>query len=125
MRCQLAGYVATASADSIAAVLDFNPNRVPAAVLPSERGVAQVVLLAQFVGDAGSGRIEVAGIAHDLGAASAVVGDLAQRGGVDAIVRAGPPAAATVAPARRLGLRLRESPARAARERHGNRQTNR
>ena len=50
------------------------------------RRIAEVVLLAQFVGDARGRRVEIARVADDLGAPAAVVGHVAQRGDVDAIV---------------------------------------
>src|SRR5262249_7372996 len=48
--------------------------------------VAEIVLLAQFVGDAFSRRIDVARIANDLGTAATIVRQVAQRDNVDAIV---------------------------------------
>ena len=76
----------------------------PAVFLPG-RGVAEVVLLAQFVGDARGRRIEIAGIAHDFGSSAAVVGQVAQRGDVDAIVRPAARPAAAVPPVPPIGGR--------------------
>src|SRR5580765_8665672 len=59
---------------------------MPAAVLLSARRVAEVVLLAQLVGDARGRGVEIARIADDLGAPAAVVGHVAERHDVDTIV---------------------------------------
>src|SRR6188474_1043306 len=48
-------------------VLDVNADRVPLAVLRSVRGVAQVVLAAELVGDSGCRRIQIARAPDDLG----------------------------------------------------------
>src|SRR5262245_36747346 len=53
------GDEATAGAHVVVAVLDLDPNRVPAAVLRARGRVAEVVLLAQLVGDARGRRREV------------------------------------------------------------------
>src|SRR4051812_4335435 len=93
----LARYISSPGAHVVRRVAHFDADAVPASVLRALRGVAHVVLLAQFIRDAGGGRIQVAREADDLGAPAAVVGDVAQRGDVDAIV------VAAVAPARVAG----------------------
>ena len=110
----------------------FDADRVPAAVLLPGRRVAEVVLLAQFVGDARRRRIEIARVADDLGAAAAVVGHVAQRDDIHAIVdrRAAtrPPAArrpaAGLPPGRRRRPRGNRRPP-AERERQRDRRTRR
>src|SRR5688572_10374001 len=85
--------------------------------------ITEVVLLAQFVGDVGHRRIQIAEVAYDLGASAAVVGNFAQRHHVDTIVDADrtPAARWRIAAA---GLRHRNATAAAAtRERERNRQT--
>src|SRR5262249_8363785 len=57
------------------------------------RGVAEVVLLAQFVGDIFRGGIEIPRLADDFRASSAVVRELPQRTDVDAVVSPRPAAA--------------------------------
>src|SRR5204863_3962293 len=78
--------IAPSRADAIAASLHFDTNRVPPSVSPSGRLIAEIVLLAQLVGDACRRRIEVARTADDLGAPAAVVGHVAERRDVHAIV---------------------------------------
>ena len=78
--------ISPSRADAVGAIAELDADRVPAAVFLSARRIAEVVLLAQLVGDAGGRRIEIARIADDLGAAAAVVGHVAQRHDVDAIV---------------------------------------
>src|SRR5438132_671378 len=89
-------YIAATRSNSIRVILDFHPNRVPPAIFLSRRWIAQVVLLAQLVGDTRGRGVEIPRIADNLGAAAAVVGHVAQRGDVDAVVtaRARPSAAA-------------------------------
>src|SRR5947207_4172762 len=103
--------VAAARADAVIAVAHFDADGVPAAVLLAAGWITQVVLLAQLVGDVGGRRIEVACVPHDFGAAAAVVGHIAQRRDVHAIVVAAlprpsaascPATAATTAADRRL-----------------------
>src|SRR5436190_15450989 len=101
------------------ALARFDADGVPAAVLRPRGGVTQVVLLAQLVGDAGDGGIEIAHPADDLGTAAAVVGDVAQRGDVDAIV-AGAAGSRASAPRNGTGRRLRHGRRRGrAPARHG------
>src|SRR5712691_2436645 len=78
--------VAAARADAVIAVTHFDADGVPAAVFLAAGWITQVVLLAQLVGDVGGRRIEVARVPHDFGAAAAVVGHIAQRRDVHAIV---------------------------------------
>ena len=59
-------------------VVDFDADGMPAPVAMSRAGVADVVLLAQFVGDVGGCRIQVARVPDNLGAPAAVVGDFTQ-----------------------------------------------
>src|SRR5689334_10812777 len=67
---RLTGYVSPAGADAVVAVAQLDADRVPAAVLLAVRRIAEIVLLAQLVGDVRRGRIEVHWIANDLGAAA-------------------------------------------------------
>jgi hypothetical protein len=60
------GDVAATSTDSVAAIAWFHSNGVPAAVLFPRGQIPEVVLLAQFVGDAGRRSLEVFRIANDL-----------------------------------------------------------
>src|SRR5512138_3657185 len=90
-----------ARADVIARVLDVDADRVPLAILRSIRRVSQVVLAAELVGNAGRRGIQIACTADDLGPPAAVVGDLAQRERVHAIVHA--PSASRI----RRGVRWR------------------
>ena len=71
--------VAASGANSIAvrSVTQLDTNLVPAAVFFSERWITEVVLPAQLIGDRRGGWIEVARIAHQLGAPAAVVGKIA------------------------------------------------
>src|SRR5687767_8753939 len=46
-------------ADDEVGIANLDPDRVPAAILDAGRGVPEVVLLAQLVGDAGGRRIEI------------------------------------------------------------------
>src|SRR6267142_3922316 len=78
-------YISPAGAHAVVAVADFDADGVPAAVfLPAGR-IANVVLLAQLVGDVRRRRIEIARVADDLGPPAAVVGHIAQRRDVHAI----------------------------------------
>src|SRR5215467_3015924 len=61
---------------------------MPAPVLFSERGISKVVLLAQLVGNRRRRRIQVPRIANDFGVPSAVVGHLAERACIHAVVAA-------------------------------------
>src|SRR5438034_388421 len=103
-------------ANAVVAGTDFDPDRMPAPVLLCRRWVTEIVLFAQLVRDVRRGRIQVARIANDLGAAAAVVGHVAQGDDVDAIIVWRPaarpasassavrrlrPASSTAAPARR------------------------
>src|SRR2546427_570637 len=101
----LAPAVPPRGANPIAAVAHLDPNRMPAAVFLPGRRIPEIVLLAQFVGDAARRGIEVARFTNDLGAAAAVVGHVAQRRHVDRIVAALPPR-----PAARLLRRRRTAP---------------
>src|SRR5262245_32193419 len=76
---------------------------MPAAVPVGVARVPQVVLLAQFVGDAGRRGAKTCGSADDLGSAAGVVGDLTQGVRIHSIARRGaaPPATAAIAPATR------------------------
>src|SRR5207247_1049248 len=64
----------------------LDPNRMPAAVSLHERWIAEVILLAQLVGDAGGGRVQIARLTDDFSAAAAVVRHVAQRRDVHAVV---------------------------------------
>src|SRR6267142_3038246 len=117
-------YISPAGAHAVVTVADFDADGVPAAVfLPAGR-IADVVLLAQLVGDIGSGWVEIARVAHDFRSATAVVGHVAQRGDVDPIVaadrRSRPSATAASAPAADRRRRPAGTPA-AAGERKGHR----
>src|SRR6476646_815002 len=59
---------------------------MPPSVFRSGGRVPQVVLLAQFVGDARGSGIDVARIPNDLSAAAAVISHVAERDHVDALV---------------------------------------
>src|SRR2546426_687828 len=61
---------------------DFNLDGVPTAVLLPGARISEVVLLAQFVGDARGRAVEVAELADDLRAAAAIVSDGPERIGV-------------------------------------------
>src|SRR3712207_9234584 len=65
-RSWLGRNVAAAGADGQATVLHFDADGVPAAILLSRAGVAEIVLLAQFIGDARRRALEIAGAADDL-----------------------------------------------------------
>ena len=82
-----AGDEAFARAHRVVAAAELDFDRVPAPVLRPRRGVAEKVLPAQLVGDAGRGGIQIARRDDDLGAAAAVVGERAERVGVDPIRR--------------------------------------
>src|SRR5262245_55631203 len=58
---------------------------MPASVFLLRRLVSEVVLLAQFIGDGGRGRIHIARIADDFGLTAAVVRHFTQRRDVDAV----------------------------------------
>src|SRR5205823_3788878 len=94
-------YIPSACANAVVVVSDLDADRMPAAVLRAGGLVAEVILLAQLVGDARGGRIQIARIADDLGTTAAVVGHVAQRLDVDAIVVASAPAGAASATAGR------------------------
>src|SRR5262249_24576732 len=79
--------VAFACADFERRIAQLDSNGVPAPVAVSRAGIAEVVLLAQLVGNAVHGRIEIPRVAHNLRASAAVVGDLAQRDDVHPVVR--------------------------------------
>src|SRR5262245_46374099 len=64
---------------------------MPAAVSFACREVSQEVLLAQFVGNADGGSLEIAGRAHDFRPSTAVIGQTTERGGVDVLRASGPP----------------------------------
>src|SRR5688500_20131497 len=90
--------VAPARADRKPPILHFHADGVPATVLLSRARVAQIVLLAQFIGDPWGGAIEGARAAADLGSPAGAVGGLARPSATAAPV-AGPrpaPAGATV-----------------------------
>src|SRR5690349_19999156 len=78
--------VALACADAVTAASELDPDGVPAAVFRCGRRVAEVILLTEFVGDAGSCRIEIAWIADDFGSTATVVGHVAKRHDVHPIV---------------------------------------
>src|SRR5262245_2874263 len=59
---------------------------MPASILRCRGRVSEVVLLADFVRDAGGGRIDVARIPNDLRASAAVVGHVAECNDVDAFI---------------------------------------
>src|SRR5687768_11680626 len=82
--CLWRGDEAFTRADVIAGARDFDADRVPAPIFGPLRGVADVVLLRQFVGDVRRRRLEVARRADDFSTPAAVVGDVAQRPDVDA-----------------------------------------
>src|SRR2546427_7205838 len=109
----LAPAVPPRGANPIAAAPHLDANRMPAAVFFPGRRIAEIVLLAQFVGDAARRRIEVARFTNDLGAAAAVVGHVAQRRHVDRIVAALPPRPAARLLRRRHRLRRWPAPTRA------------
>src|SRR5215210_1541222 len=88
--------------DVISGISQLDTNRVPLPVLYTRRGVAQIVLAAQFVGDARRRGLEITRAADDLRAAAAVVGDVAERRHVHPFV-----AAATAAPRHRWRIRRR------------------
>src|SRR5262245_47071390 len=91
---ELRGDVTTPCSHLQGAVLDLDSNGVPSAVLLAGARVAQVVLLAQLVGDTRGRAVEVAEPAHDFRPTASVVGDLAQRLRVYALVVAPRPDAA-------------------------------
>src|SRR2546427_7397139 len=117
----LAPAVPPRGANPIAAVPPLDPNRMPAAVFFPGRRIPEIVLLAQFVGDAARRRIEVARFTNDLGAAAAVVGHVAQRRHVDRIVAALPPRPAARLLRRRHRLRRWPAATRRKRKRDWNR----
>src|SRR4051812_4531346 len=84
--------VAAACAHVVRGIAHLDTDGVPAAVLGSRCRVPEVVLLAQFGGGAGGRGIQVACRADDLGAPAAVIGNVAQGGDVDAVVRHAAPA---------------------------------
>src|SRR4029453_10897968 len=115
----LACDVASPRADAVVVVTDFHFDGVPATVFLSRRGIPQVVLLAQLVSDVRRRRVEVPRVPNQLGAASAVVGQIAQRGDVHGIgARRRPPTRLV----RRLRRRTRPS---AAASRNGKRKRER
>jgi len=75
-----------AGAHEVPAFAQLYVNGVPLAVLRRRRDVAEEVLPAQLVGDAGRRRIQVARAAHDLGPSAAGVRQIAQRGDIDVLI---------------------------------------
>src|SRR5438105_10492846 len=94
----LACHVPAPCTHAVVVVAHLDADRMPLAVFRAARLVSQIVLLAQFVGDARRRGIEIVRVANDLRAAAAIVGHVAQRRDVDAIVRV---AARTSAPSAR------------------------
>src|SRR6476469_2580160 len=84
---------------------------MPAAVFLGRRRIGEVVLFAQFVGNPCGRRIEIPNLAHDFGAAAAVVSHVAERGDVDAIVLTSALPRAAVPAGTATGWRLRWGPA--------------
>src|SRR5262245_13719709 len=60
---------------------------MPAAIALSRCRIADVVLLAQLAGDSFGRRVQVARLSDDFSPAAAVIGEVAQRDRVDAIMR--------------------------------------
>lgn len=77
--------VAAARSDTQRAILHVDTDRVPLAVPMSGAWITERILTAQFVGNAGRRGIEIASVPHDFGAATAIVGDVSQRGSVHAV----------------------------------------
>src|SRR5688572_24041573 len=109
--------VPAACADDQTAIAHLDADGVPPAVFLSAARVRQVVLLAQFVGDAGGRGVQTLESADDFRTPTRIVGDLTQGGRVDAFT-ARVPSAAENSPGR-----LRQCGPPAARE--GERKRNR
>src|SRR4051812_41068604 len=73
------GDVAAARPHPIVRAGDAYPQAVELAVGAARRGVAEHVLAVQLLGDARRRLVELRRVLHDLGAAAALGGDLAQR----------------------------------------------
>src|SRR5258706_7447061 len=96
-------YVPAARANLQSTILQFHFDGVPAPVFLSGAVVANVVLLAQFVGDVLGRGIEIAEAVDDFGAASGIVRDCPER----VLVHTLAPAPAPRASAKRRKLDLR------------------
>src|SRR5437763_11699457 len=116
--------VSAPRAHAIRGVLQLDADRMPATVFLSAGGIAEVVLLAQLAGDAGSRRIQVAGAADDFRPPAAVIGHIPQCRDVHTIVARDPRPARTLADKLRRQRLQRKASARASRKRHRNGQWN-
>jgi hypothetical protein len=74
LRCE----IAAAGPYQERAVANLDTDGMPAAVVGTPARVPQIVLLAELVGDPAGCRVEIAGVADQLGEAAAVVRDLTQ-----------------------------------------------
>jgi hypothetical protein len=81
--------VAAARSHAQRALFHLDADGVPLAVAMPGTGIPERVLTAQFVGNARRGRIEIASASHHFSPAPAVIGDVAQRGGVHSLVAEG------------------------------------
>src|SRR5262245_26474747 len=116
--------VAATGADAIAVAADFDTDGMPPAVFLPTGWVAQIVLLAQLVGDACRRGIEIVRVADDLGPTAAVVGEFAERQTVNWVgaMLDVPPTGGAL----RIGRGPARTPATAAwRKRKGHRQASR
>ena len=59
---------------------------MPLSITVPRRRVREVVLPTQLIGDAGGSRVQVGRVPDNLGAATAVIGQVPQRGDVDPVV---------------------------------------
>ncbi len=80
------GHVSSLRSDPQRSVAYLYANGVPPTVAIRTAQISQVILLTQFVGNAGRRGVEVTRIAHDLCATTAVIRDVAQGGDVHAFV---------------------------------------
>ena len=76
--------VAVSRAHFVSGATDIYPDRVVFPVARARRRVAQNVLVVQFLRDSRRRRPQIGRVVHDLGAASALVGDFRQRFRIDA-----------------------------------------
>jgi hypothetical protein len=84
-------------------VTHLDSNRVPAPVMFTGGRVSEEVLFAQFVSDPGRRRIEIARISYELGAATTVVGEVAQGNKVHGLLERSFPLVSRLLGGRRRG----------------------
>src|SRR5262245_28967009 len=80
-------YISSSGSNAQPAVPHLHSDGMPAAIFLTGTDISQVVLTAQFVGNARSCAVEIAKASHDFGTSAGVVGNLAQRVSVHALTR--------------------------------------